>query len=148
MFWIFLSVLIMATRRHKCVNNPGSFCYICGYFTLIRQMRNITSLVKRAYNAYSGFILRDLDKKWTPNIVCHNCEEVQCDWTKGKRKNLPFGIPKTWREPKDHTTECYFYLVNTKEVGKKNGHKIHYSNIPSATRPSLLSDELPIPVFT
>ena len=53
----------------------------------------------------------------------------------------------TWREPTDHTTDCYFCLVNTKGIGKKNRHKISYPSIPSAIRSTLRSDELPIPVF-
>ena len=69
------------------------------------------------------------------------------DWSKGKLKGLPFRIPMTWREPTDHTTDCYFCLVNTKGIGKDNRHKISYPNIPSAIPPTLHCDELPIPVF-
>ena len=53
----------------------------------------------------------------------------------------------TWREPTHHTTDCYFYLVNTKGIGKKNRHKISYPSIPSAIPPTLHSDELAITVF-
>ena len=41
----------------------------------------------------------------------------------------------TWREPTHHTTDCYFYLVNTKGIGKKNRHKISYPSISSGIRP-------------
>ena len=40
-----------------------------------------------------------------------------------------------WREPRDHVTNCYFCMVNIKDVGKKNWHKISYPSIPSAIRP-------------
>ena len=53
----------------------------------------------------------------------------------------------TWREPTEHKIDCYFCLDNTKSIGKKNRHKISYPSIPSAIRPTLHSDELPIPVF-
>ena len=53
----------------------------------------------------------------------------------------------TWQEPTDHTTDCYFCLVNTKFIGKKNRHKISYPSMPSAIRPTLNSDELSILVF-
>ena len=141
------SDLIMATRR-QCVNNPDTFCYICGYFTLSRQRRNITMFVRRAYKAYFGLTLGDQEKKWAPHIVCHNCEEMLRDWTKGKRKGLPFGIPMTWREQQNHVSDCYFCLVNTKGIGKKSRSQIIYPNIPSAIRPIPHSNELPVPVFT
>ena len=59
----------MATRRRQCENRPDAFCYICGCFTLIRQRRNITSFVRRAYKAYFELALEDQDKKWA-HIFC------------------------------------------------------------------------------
>lgn len=138
----------MATSsRHKCVNSPDSFCYICGCYTLVRQRRNITSFVRRAYQSYFEVPLGDQDKKWAPHIVCHNCEEMLRDWTKGKRKGLPFGVPMVWREPRDHISDCYFCIVSTKGVGKKNRHTVDYPSIPSAIRPIPHCDELPVPLF-
>ena len=136
-----------SSSRYKCVNTPDSFCYICGCYTLVRQRRNITSFVRDAYKSYFGVHLGDQDKKWAPHIVCHNCEEMLRDWNKGKRKGLPFGVPMVWREPKDHCSDCYFCIVNTKGVGKKNRHMVTYPSVPSAIRPVPHSDELPVPVF-
>ena len=137
-----------SSRRRKCKNKPDSFCYVCGCYALLRQRRNITSFVKRAYKAYFQIPLGDQDKKWSSHIVCHNCEEMLRDWTKGKRKGLPFGVPMIWREPRDHVTDCYFCMVNTKGVEKKNRHKISYPSIPSAIRPVPHCEELPVPVFS
>ena len=53
-----------------------------------------------------------------------------------------------WREPRDHATNCYFCMVNTKGVGKKNRRKISYPSIPSAIRPVPHREELPVPVFS
>ena len=69
------------------------------------------------------------------------------DWTKGKQKGLPCGVPMVWREPKEHLTDCYFCLVNTKGIGKKNQQNFFYPSIQSAIRPVLYSDEFPPPVF-
>ena len=138
---------MVSSSRHKCAYDPDAFCYVCGCYTLIRQRRNITSFVRRAYKKYFEVPLGDQGKKWSPHIVCHNCEEMLRDWTKGKRKGLPFGVPMVWREPTDHITNCYFCLVNTKGVGKRNRHKIIYPSIPSAIRPVPHSEELPPPVF-
>ena len=69
------------------------------------------------------------------------------DWTKGKRKGRPFGVPMVWREPKEHLNDCYFCLLNTKGIKKKSRLNISYPSIPSAIRPVLYSDEFPRPVF-
>ncbi|XP_066198436.1 uncharacterized protein [Saccopteryx leptura] len=136
-----------SSSRRKCKNSPDTFCYICGCYTLQHQRRNISSFVTRAYIAYFQVPLRDQDKNWAPHIVCHSCEEMLRDWTKGKRKGMPFGIPMVWREPKDHNSDCYFCLIHTKGIGKKKRHMIAYPNIPSAIRPIPHSETLPVPVF-
>ena len=103
--------------------------------------------MKRAYKAYFQVPLGDQEKNWAPHVVCHNCEEMLRDWTKGKRKGLPFGVPMVWREPKDHLNDCYFCMVNLKGIGKKNRQRISYPSIPSAIRPVPHSDEFSPPVF-
>eukprot|EP00096_Caligus_rogercresseyi_P012134 TRINITY_DN499_c0_g5_i3.p1 TRINITY_DN499_c0_g5~~TRINITY_DN499_c0_g5_i3.p1 ORF type:complete len:229 (+),score=-11.64 TRINITY_DN499_c0_g5_i3:313-999(+) len=133
--------------RSKCKNDPNSFCYICGYYTFVRDRRNITEFIEYAYKAYFGLTLGDQDKQWAPHTVCHNCGEKLRNWTKGKYYGLPFATPMTWREQKDHTTDCYFCLVNTKGHTKKTKHKISYPSIPSAIPPIPHSDQLPIPIF-
>ena len=70
-----------------------------------------------------------------------------CDWTKGKRKGLRFDVSMVWRERKEHLTDCYFCLVNTKGIGKKNRQNFSYPSILSAIRPVLHSDEFPPLVF-
>ena len=102
--------------------------------------------MKHAYKAYFQVPLGDQEKKWAPHIVCHNCEKMLRDWTKGKQKGLRFGVLMVWREPKEHLTDCYFCLVNTKGIGKKNRQNFCYPSIPSAIRPVLHSDEFPPPV--
>ena len=137
--------MMASSNRHKCKHNPNSFCYICGCYTLVRQRRNITNFVKLAYKLY--FDIKLGDKKWAPHTVCHICEESLQDWTKGKRKNLPFGVPMVWREPLNHIDDCYFCLVNTTGIGKIKRQKIAYSNIPSNIRPIQHSKEIPFPIF-
>ena len=101
-----------------------------------RLIKGITSLCLRSIPTKHIFKFPLVTKtKWSSHIVCHNCEEMLRDWTKGKRKGLPFGVSMVWRESQDHVTNCYFCMVNTKDVGKKNRHKISYPSIPSAIRP-------------
>ena len=51
-----------SSSRRGCKNEADSFSYICGSYTLLRQRRNITLLVKRAYKAYFKIPLSDQDK--------------------------------------------------------------------------------------
>ena len=118
-----------------------------GATQLLRQRRNSTSFIKHAYKSYFQIPVGDQDKKWSSHIVCHNCEEMLRDWTKGKQKELPFGVPMVWREPRDQVTDCYFCTVNTKGVDKKNLHNISDSSISTAIRPVPHCEELPVPVF-
>ena len=103
----------MLAERRGCINEPDYFCYICGQFTLKSQRRGITQLAKYAYNAYFGMKLGDQDKKWAPHIICSTCNKNLTQWLKGKGK-MQFAVPMTWREPLDHTTDCYFCLTNVK----------------------------------
>ena len=73
-----------SSHRRECKNKPDSFCYVCGCYTPPHQRCNITLFVKHTYKAYFQISLGDQDKKWSSHIVCHNCEEMLCDWTKGK----------------------------------------------------------------
>ena len=143
---IALLIMVSCSRR-ECKNRADSFCYICGSYKFLRQRRHITLFVKRAYKAYFKISLGDQDKKRAPHALFHNCEKMLQDWTKNKRKGLPFAVPMVWWEPKDNVTDCSFCLVITKGIGKKNRHKISYPSIPSAIRPIPHCSELPFPVF-
>ena len=134
----------MAQRR-CCVNDPNHFCYVCGQFTTKSQSRPISSLLKSAYHAYFGMKLGDQDKKWAPHIVCVSCNLHLTQWLKGKDK-MPFAIPMVWREPQDHTTDCYFCLTSVTGFSSRNKDKIQYPDLPSARRPVPHDCTLPIPV--
>ena len=76
----------MATLRRKCISNPDHFCYICGSYTVPRNWRNITDLVKRLYLAYFKMKLGDQDKVWAPHIVCETCLANLRSCSRSKRK--------------------------------------------------------------
>ena len=111
------------SRRCECKNKPASFCYVCGWYTLLLQRHNITSFVKRAYKAY--FQLFFLVKK-TRNghlISCIITVRKASRLDKRETKKLPFEVLMVWREPRNYVTDCYFcIIINTKVFGKKNWH--------------------------
>lgn len=132
--------------RRGCKNSPDTFCYVCGSFVPIRQQRNITEFVKKAYYAYFGIKLGDQDKPWAPHTACRTCIEQLRQWVNGERTALPFGIPMVWRQPTDHSTNCYFCSVNVKGFNSRNKSSIVYpSNIPSAILPVPHGPDVPVP---
>ena len=137
----------MASGRGKCIHDPDHFCYICGSFTPPKQRKNITDFVKKAYHAYFGIKLGDQDKSWAPHVACRSCVESLRHWTKGRRSSLVFGIPMVWREPKNHTEDCYFCMTNLFGFNTKNKGNITYPDVRSAIRPVPHSEEIPVPVF-
>ena len=52
-----------------------------------------------------------------------------------------------WREPKNHTDDCYFCAINLTGINKKKHKSFIYPNLPSALRRVAHCDEIPIPVF-
>jgi hypothetical protein len=59
---------------------------------------------------------------------------------------MPFADPMVWREPKDHSTDCYFCITKIKGIQSKFKKSVKYPNIPSAIRPIPHSKQLPVPV--
>ncbi|KAI6655945.1 hypothetical protein LOD99_1679 [Oopsacas minuta] len=49
----------MASSGRKCSNDPNTFCYICGEYTLKDQRRSISDFVRKAYFAYFEVKLGD-----------------------------------------------------------------------------------------
>ena len=62
---------------------------------------------------------------------------------------MKFAIPRIWREPTNHTNDCYFCMVDpSKRRTGKNASAIVYPSIPSSIAPVLHSDQLPVPIPT
>ena len=131
-------------RRHS-VNNPNKFCYICGSYVVVKQRQTITSFVKNVYHAYFGVKIGDQDESWTPHTVCSVCVEALRNWQKGRKKCLSFGVPMVWREPRNHTEDCYFCSFNVQGFNSKNKKQIVYPNLDSAIRPVPHGPDVPIP---
>jgi hypothetical protein len=59
---------------------------------------------------------------------------------------MPFAVPVVWREPSNHSSDCYFCLTPpvASDMNRKK-QKIDYQNIPSAIRPVPYGEDLPMP---
>ena len=49
---------------------------------------------------------------------------------------MPFTIPLVWREPKDHSIDCYFCTTKIAGMTSKTKKAIKYPNFPFAIRPA------------
>ena len=137
----------MASRSRSCKSHPDSFCYICGEFKITDERNCVTEFIQKAYHAYFGVRLGDQDKPWAPHVVCKTCVEYLRQWTQFSRKALKFGIPVIWREPKNHTDDCYFCAINLTGINKKKRKSLINPNLPSALGPAAHCDENFILVF-
>lgn len=134
----------MFSSKRSCLNDPNLFCYICGEYTIKKCRKPITKSVQSAYFAYFNMEIKDLDKHWIPSIVCKMCSEHLRQWNNGKRRQLKFGVPMVWREPKNHYDDCYFCLVKLRGVNRK---KMIYPDLESAKRPLPHSEDVPVPTL-
>ena len=139
-FHLFISVptfvmYISKMTSRGCVNSSESFCYFCGEFVVKKQQRNITDFVEKVYFAYFGVKIGDQDKSWALHGVCLGCVERFRMWSKGKVKSFRFGVPMIWREPQNHSDDCYFCSCNVQGYSIKIKKQISYPNMDSPLRP-------------
>ncbi|XP_058862618.1 uncharacterized protein LOC131704953 [Acipenser ruthenus] len=78
-----------------------------------------------AYKAYFGMPVGDQDKPWAPHFSCEHCKKTLEGWYRGEKRAMKFAIPRIWREPTDHSSNCYFCMVDPSKrtefsVGRNN----------------------------
>ena len=67
-------------------------------------------------------------------------------WYRGEKRAMKFAIPRIWREPTDHSSNCYFCLVDpSKRRTGKSAPPIMYPDIPSSIAPVSHCPEIPVP---
>ena len=136
----------MSKESRKYALDSNVFYYICGRFTTPKERWKSTDFIQKAYHAYFGVKLGDQDKPWAPHRVCASCASIMSLWTKGK-KHFTFGVPLVWREPKNHSDDCYFCSVNVSRAISKTRSSMKYLNLLSALQSIPHSNQLPVPVF-
>ncbi|KAL6480999.1 hypothetical protein MHYP_G00090790 [Metynnis hypsauchen] len=71
---------------------------------------------------------------------------VTAGWYRGEKRAMHFAVPRIWREPTDHSTNCYFCMVDpSKRRTGKNATPVTYPDIPSSIAPVPHCPELPVP---
>lgn len=131
-------------RVFNCKSSPDHFCYVCGLLTVATDRRPVNDTIRAAYFDYFNIHLNQ-DRKFVPNFICGSCRIGLHRWTRDEGR-LQFGIPMIWREPKNHTDDCYFCATNINGFSMKNRHSIKYANVDSVSKPVCHSKTLPIPI--
>ncbi|KAM5148072.1 uncharacterized protein ACMZJ9_011728 [Mantella aurantiaca] len=145
-------MLQMASRG--CLRSADAFCYVCGHFIKTRARKYSVKACRKmceAYKAYFGMPVGDQDKSWAPHVTCEYCKKTlegklnNC-WYRGEKRAMKFAIPRIWREPTDHSNNCYFCMVEpTKRRTGKNAPQIVYPDLPSSIAPVPHCPQLPVP---
>jgi len=50
-----------------------------------------------------------------------------------------------WREPQDHSSDCYFCITQIKGISSKSKHTVKYTDLPFAMMPIPHREDLHIP---
>ncbi|UYV81646.1 hypothetical protein LAZ67_20001789 [Cordylochernes scorpioides] len=106
-----------------------------------RSEDELWQMVEREWRAIPQDAIRTLIDSLPRRVAA--CIAVR-GWIKGER-HMPFAVPMIWREPKDHSSDCYFCLTKTTGITSKSRHTVEYPDLPSAMRPVPHSDILPVP---
>jgi hypothetical protein len=112
LIWVQQLLILVLIMNRVCKNHPDRFCYICGQVTFPQRKLHISEFVRKAYHAYFGVKLGDQDKAFAPHFCCQTCVNNLRSWWNKSKECLPFAVPMVWREGKDHSTDCYFCMVN------------------------------------
>lgn len=138
----------MASSRF-CKHNPDCFCYVCGVFLGSKAVKHRIKDANNfclAYSSYFGMPVGDQDKKWAPHVVCGCCRSTLEAWYRGENRKMKFGVPRIWREPTDHLSNCYFCVTDLSHHKRcKKTNVFAYPDLPSSLRPIPHGEELPIP---
>ncbi|CAF4947727.1 unnamed protein product [Pieris macdunnoughi] len=130
----------------KCKYDADAFCFICGQFIKVRDVKyelKTSHVLCEAYEAYFDCPVRNQDKPWAPHVARSYCKRR---WYRGEKRSMKFAIPRIWREPKDHITDCYFCMVNpSKRRRGKNAKPIEYPDLESSSAPIAHDLTRPVP---
>jgi len=74
-FCTSLEKVKMSSR--KCKYDADAFCYICGQFVKVRDVKFVLktcNVLCKAYEAYFNFPVWNQDKPWAPHVACGVCK--------------------------------------------------------------------------
>ena len=61
------------------------------------------------------------------------------------RAQMPFVVSMVWKEPKDHSPNCFLRLTDITGIISKSKRTVKYPDFPPVMRLDRHSEELPVP---
>jgi hypothetical protein len=113
----------------RCLNHPDNVCYVCGEMTFKSQRRHFIPRTRECFELHFGCSFGDQDKRWAPHICCVPCVRLLREWVNGSRQ-MPFAVSMVWREPKDHSPNCYLRLTDITGITSKSKTHNEISRFP------------------
>ena len=86
----------MSSSR-KCKLSADCFCYVCGLYISLRQVKykiKAEAKFSYAYEIYFGMKIGDQDKSWAPPVICETCRSNLDGWLRGDHHSMPLAIPR------------------------------------------------------
>ena len=100
------------------------------------------------WKIFSLSLTFDLGKSWSPSFTCGGCKTPLLAWMRREKRQLPFKIPRVWREPQNHTDDCFFCCVDISPyIAKKKKSLIVYPSMPSSIAPVLFESDDRYPLY-
>ena len=107
---------------------------MCGEPTFKSRRRSFIPLTRECFELHFGCEVGDPYKSWAPHICCVPCVRLLIGWVNVTRQ-MPFALSTVWREPKDHSPNCYLCLTNITGITSKSKRTVKYPDFPFAMRP-------------
>lgn len=97
---------MVATHATHACKAKDVFCYVCAKYQKVKNRNQFTDkdtdMFKKAYKVKK---LKNLNKDFTPNMICTTCRRNMVEYIK-KNKPLKFKRPAIWCVPEGEK-DCY-----------------------------------------
>lgn len=137
---------LLFTAMLECKSGSiNNYCYVCGKYTVPQLQNSLSEKIEHYYCFYFSKVV--LRRTWSPNICCRKCYAGLSDWSTGKVKSMPFGVPMQWLNPGPLHDQynCYVCANDARGQNRHRLKKFCYQSVQSATLPKPHSEDVPVP---
>lgn len=108
------------TIDYSCKSKKNrNFCYVCANYVLVKNRNDFSKDQQKLYcSVFNVKCCKNLNKWWSPKILCKSCLNNMVKHDSGKR--MLTHSPAIWHQPKDkHHADCYICQTELTPAQKK-----------------------------